>query len=338
MRVLVTGGSGFVAGHVIDTLLDRGHSVVATVRSQSKATMIRDLHQDVKTDKLDFAIVHDIAADGAFQGLGSHNLDAVETNVAEFHYNVTDPKRDLLDPAVLGTTGILKAIKESCPTVRRAVITSSFAAILDPRLAATGAAKTYSEADWSPLTLEDAYVNGGNAYIVSKLMAERAAWDFVDSGKPNFSLTVINPPMIYGPVRYPVASLSSVNTSNQLLAEVISGKHKEGLPPTALPLWVDVRDVALAHVKALEVDEAASKRFLVTAGFYSNRQLAEIIWNNFPELRDKLPDQDNWGGAPNPRLESFGYDTTRAEKILGMEWRSYEKMVVDSVRSLTRAA
>lgn len=106
-------------------------------------------------------------------------------------------------------------------------------------LASTGVEKTYTEADWSPLTLEDAYSNGMLAYVVSKAFAERAAWDFVASNTPNFSLSTINPPMVYGPIKYPVKSVEYVNMSNQLLAEIISGKHEGGLPPTGLPQSVN---------------------------------------------------------------------------------------------------
>ncbi|KAK7419069.1 methylglyoxal reductase (NADPH-dependent) gre2 [Neonectria punicea] len=334
-RVLLTGGSGFVAGHVIDVLLKRGHSVITTVRSQEKAEAIRTRHQDVPQSNLDFVVVPDISANGAFGGLGSYGLQAVIHVASPFHYNVTDPKKDLIDPAVLGTTNILKAVMESCPTVKRVVITSSFAAILDPHMASTGAKKTYTEADWSPVTLEDAYKNGLNAYIASKVLAEKAAWEFVATEKPNFTICTINPPMVYGPVNCPVKPPRPVNTSNKLLVDVLAGKHKAGLPPTALPLWADVRDVALAHVKAMEVDEAAGNRFLVTAGSYSNADMGNIIWNNFPDLRDKLPDRNKMGGAPNPNLQSFGYNTSQAKKILGIEWTPYEKTIVDSVKSFS---
>jgi hypothetical protein len=90
-----------------------------------------------------------------------------------------------------------------------------------------------------------------------------------------------------------------------------SDKHKEqGLLPTALPVWVNIRDIALAHGKAIGVEKAAAKLFFVTAGTYSNRQLVEIIWSDLLRLRDELPDANHWGGAPNPRLESFGHDTS----------------------------
>jgi nucleoside-diphosphate-sugar epimerase len=247
---------------------------------------------------------------------------------------VTDVKKDLIDPAVLGTTGILKAIKESCPAVKRVVITSSFAAILDMGVAQRGEKKTYSEADWSPVTLEDAMVNPGMAYIGSKKLAEQAAWDFVEKEKPAFTLSTINPPMIYGPVRYHVKSLDLVNTSNQFLAEVLQGKHKDGLPVTGLPLWVDVRDVALAHVLAIEREEAAGKRFLLAAGHCSNVELVKAVWENYPDLRDKLPEEKNWGGAPSPVPDSFGFDRSRVDAVFGIEFIPYEKTIIDSVKSL----
>ncbi|KAJ4256157.1 methylglyoxal reductase (NADPH-dependent) gre2 [Fusarium torreyae] len=337
-RVLVTGGTGFLAGHVIDVLLKRGYSVVTTVRSKEKAQTIRDVFQGVDQQKLDFAIVPDISAKDAFQGLDVHGLEAAIHVASPFHYNPTDPKKDFIDPAVLGTTSILEALHKNCPTVRRVVVTSSFAAMQNPRLSSAGIEKTYTEADWSPLTVEDAYKNIALAYATSKACAERAAWEFIPQNKPNFSLTAINPPMIYGPVIYPVKSLDSVNTSNQLLANVISGKHKNGLPPTARPLWVDVRDVALAHVKAIEVDEAAGKRFFVCAGHWSNENLYRVLFDNFPDLCDRLPDEANKGGKPLSSLKSFGYDTTQATTILGLEWTPLEKTIIDSAKSLLKRA
>lgn len=152
--------------------------------------------------------------------------------------------------------------------------------------------------------------------------------------KPHFSLTTICPPMVYGPVKYPVKSLDSVNTSNQLLADILNGKHKSGLPPTQLPLWIDVRDVALAHVKAVETQEAANKRIFVTAGYYSNEELYRILYENFADLRDRLPEEASKGGDPNPALDSFGFDVTRVNTILGIDWIPYENTIIDSVKSL----
>jgi nucleoside-diphosphate-sugar epimerase len=104
----------------------------------------------------------------------------------QFHFNVTDTKKDLLDPAILGTTGVLKAIKKNAPTVKHVVITSSFASILD---ASKGnyPGHTYSEKDWNPITLEEADLNPAYGYRASKTFAEKAAWEFVEKEKPNFT-------------------------------------------------------------------------------------------------------------------------------------------------------
>ncbi|KAH8884974.1 ketoreductase [Thozetella sp. PMI_491] len=330
-KVLLTGGSGFIASHVIDVLLKRGHSVVTTVRSEEKAEKIRKTYPGTSQDKLDFVIVPDIASKGAFRHLGAYKFGAVLHLASPFHYNVIDAKKDLIDPAVLGTTGVLEAVQESCPTVKRVVITSSFAAIMSP--GAVGP-KTYTEADWSPLTLEDAYSNPMFAYVVSKAMAEKAAWDFMDRMKPNFTLSTINPTMVYGPIKGELQSLSSINTSNQLLADLISGKFRSGMPPTGLPLWVDVRDVALAHVMAMELEEAAGKRFLVTAGHFSNEEMLRITYDNFPGLREKLPELNSQSAESDEGLAAFGYDNSRATKVMGLEWTPFKMTVVDTVKSL----
>ena len=66
-RTLLTGGSGFIASHILDELLKRGHSVVTTVRSQEKADRIRESHPSISKDNLDFVIVPDVSApDGIY--------------------------------------------------------------------------------------------------------------------------------------------------------------------------------------------------------------------------------------------------------------------------------
>lgn len=114
-----------------------------------------------------------------------------------FHFNAQDIQKDLLDPALHGTVGVLKAIKANAPTVKRVVITSSFAALVNPSKG-TWPEHTYSEKDWSPLTHEEALQSQAAGYRASKTFAERAAWDFVEEEKPNFDLATINPPMVFG--------------------------------------------------------------------------------------------------------------------------------------------
>jgi nucleoside-diphosphate-sugar epimerase len=256
-------------------------------------------------------------------------FEGVLHTASPFHFNIEDPKRDLLDPAIIGTTGILKSIHAHAPTVKRVVITSSFASILN----ATSHEKTYSEKHWNPITWDEATSNPGNGYRGSKTFAEKAAWDFVAQQKPNFDISTICPPLVTGPVVHYFNSLESINTSNQRTLNMITGKMKSGLTPSGVYIWVDVRDVADAHVFALEKPDAGNKRFFVTEGYFSNGEIAQIIKEEFPEYKDKLPDN-----LESDRPEDvYGYDNSRSREVLGLKYRPLKGAIVDLVKSLKEA-
>lgn len=330
-KVLLTGGSGFIAAHILELLLQRGHEVVTTVRSEDKASKIREAHPGAKVTVV---LVPDIAQPDAFdEVVKTPGLEVVLHTASPFHYNWTDPKAELLDPAIIGTTSILKAIKKSAPGVRRVVVTSSFASILS-EAGLNDPAKVFSEADWNPSTYEDALKdNKAVSYRVSKTLAERAAWKFLEDEKPNFDLATICPPLVFGPVVHHLNSLAAINTSNQRYVDLIQGKWKTEIPPTGAFLWVDVRDVALAHVEAFERPAAGGRRFFTTDGQFNNRQIVEIVRKNFPDLADKLPSEDVKGGG-FPEGGVYGYDNSRATKELGINWISLEKSSIDTVKSL----
>lgn len=97
--------------------------MVTSVRSEEKAAAIKKAHPNLSKDKLDFAIVKDIAVEGAFDAavVSDPPFEVVIHTASPFHFNITDVKKDLLDPATLGTTGVLKAIKKGAPSVKRVV-------------------------------------------------------------------------------------------------------------------------------------------------------------------------------------------------------------------------
>jgi len=333
MRVLLSGGSGFIAAHVLDELLNHGHSVVTTVRSQEKANKIKEAHPKHGKDKLDFAIVEDIAQEGAFDKavISEPPFEAVIHTASPFHFNVTDVQKELLDPAVVGTTGILRSIKKSAPSVKRVVITSSFASIVD----GTKGSRpdyTYSEADWNPITREQAVENPSNGYRASKTFAERAAWDFIEKEKPNFTIATINPPLVLGPIVHYLNSLDTLNTSNQRIRDIVQGKAKDEIPETGVFLWVDVRDVALAHVLAAEKEQAANKRFFVVAGYFSNKEIAQIVAKDYPQYKDGLPTKDTPGGD-YPEGGVYKFDNSRSKEVLGLTYRSLDESIKDTVKS-----
>lgn len=335
-RVLLTGGSGFIAAHTLKVLLEHGHSVVTTVRTQAKADHIKKAYQSY-SDKglLGFSIVPDIAKPDAFDQavISDPPFEAVLHTASPFHFNVTDVKKDLLDPAIIGTTAILNSIKKSAPTVKRVVITSSFASIVH---ADKGfwPEHTYSEEDWNPITEEQATESPIHGYRASKTFAERAAWEFLEKEKPNFTVATINPPMVFGPIIHNLDTLENMNTSNQRILWAAQGKFKDEIPATGVHLWIDVRDVAEAHVAAFEKPEASNKRFFTVAGLFSNKEIAQIIKKNFPQYKD-LPSETTPGGDyPEGGPDAmFKFNNKRSIEILGLKYKTLEESIVDSIKS-----
>ncbi|KAK6225879.1 NAD dependent epimerase/dehydratase [Colletotrichum tabaci] len=334
-KILLTGGSGFIAAHILEQLLARGHSVVTTVRSEDKAQKIRDAHKDLDASRLTVAIVPDIAREDAFdEVVKTPGLEAVLHTASPFHFNWTDAKKELVDPAVVGTTAILRALKRDAPGVKRVVVTSSFASIID-EAKLEDPATVFTEKHWNPVTLEDIGRSPATAYRASKKLAEKAAWDFVEQEKPGFDLVTVTPPLVLGPVVHHFADLSSINTSNERVVDLVKGKWKDAVAPTgAAYLWIDVRDLALAHVLALEKAEAGGRRLFTTAGWFSNAEIAAVVRKNFPELKDRLPAEGTKGGELPPKDKVYGYDDSETAKILGIKWRTLEESITDLVKDI----
>jgi nucleoside-diphosphate-sugar epimerase len=165
-----------------------------------------------------------------------------------------------------------------------------------------------------------------------KTFAEKAAWDFVKNEKPNFDLAVINPPFVFGPVIGYLNSLDNLNTSNEKIRDFAQGKYKDDTNPTENSLWVDVRDVALAHVKAIEVAEAGGQRFFTAEGFFSHQGLAEVIRETHPKYAANLPDY----GSKKEITHLFDFDASRATKVLGVKYTSFKKSTSDTLTSLIK--
>lgn len=327
--ILVTGASGFVAAHVLTSFLSAGYKVRGTVRSESTAEKVKQTHAQYAS-QLTFAIVEDIRAPNAFDD-AVKGVDGVIHTASPFQFDVSDNEKELLLPAINGTKSILDAVAKHASQVRRVVVTSSFAAIIDMGKA-DPKGYVYSEKDWNPCSYEDAKNGPGPvAYCASKAFAERAAFDFVEERKPAFDVATICPPMVYGPVDHAVSDLSKLNTSSADIYRFISGSATE-IGSTDFPLFVDVRDVARAHLKAYEVPEAGGQRFAVTGGKFFYQDVCEILRAEFPELKDKVPDP----ASQSERPETFTLSNEKARKVLGIEFRDLKECIVDTAKSLIK--
>lgn len=246
-------------------------------------------------------------------------------------YDIKDNAKDLILPAINGTKSVLQAALSN-PLIRRVVVTSSFASVIDinrqgpPHF-------TYTSTDWNPLTYDEAADNNSSpvvAYRGSKKFAELAAWEFMEKEQPQFDLVTLCPPMVFGPFVHPVKRLEDLSDSISKLWEIVNGGS---LPVARVPFWVDVRDLAQAHVEALLKPEAGNKRFTIASPErFSYEKAARVIIKSF-----------DWGETrvSRPILhqeidESYDLDGHNAAKELGFSYHTFHQSVVDFVEQAVR--
>lgn len=342
-KVLLTGASGFVAAEVLDVLVERGHHVVATVRTEEKADWIRQQYPD-SSEKVEIKYVKDIQAPDAFDQIFQNDNEIVSVlhTASPFFRAKEDPVNELLNPAVKGTTNILNSIKKYAPQVKHVAITSSFAAIVQC-VNETSPEIVYTEETWNPVTWEEAVNNMRWSYRGSKTFAEKALWQFIEKEKPNFAGTTINPPSVFGRCLQKVNGPDQLNTSNKIIYDLIHTKPTDDNNTARIEgdfnLWVDSKDVAMAHVLAIEKPEASSgKRWFMTPGYYHPQDVLDIANENFPELKGKIPI-----GKPiedSERQEALKgiakFDNSKTSQESGIEYHSFKSCMTDTISSLLK--
>ncbi|KAF2013338.1 NAD(P)-binding protein, partial [Aaosphaeria arxii CBS 175.79] len=272
--VLLTGPNGFVGAHVLDQLLQHNYRVRGTVRSLSKATFLQTKYpQAYQNGDLTFIAVPDIQAPGALDS-AAQGVDFICHVASPFFTSTVDPIKDLVEPAVNGTRSVIHSALKST-TLKKMTILSSFASVVDMSQGARPG-YVYTAEDWDPVTSAQAAQDGYYGYFASKTFAERAAWDMWKEakakGEVSWDLVTFCPPMIYGPPYHEVhedKGVEGLNTSLKGLIVGLRGEDPAFRPKVAtpgLPAWVDVRDVAEAHVRALALENGVSERFLLCGG------------------------------------------------------------------------
>ncbi|KAJ3296464.1 methylglyoxal reductase (NADPH-dependent) gre2 [Borealophlyctis nickersoniae] len=332
---LVTGVTGYIAAHVADQLLAAGYKVRGTARSPTKAQYLLDLFKDKYGEgKFEIVTVEDLQKEGAFDE-AVKDQSIIFHVASPFHASGQDPYADYINPAVNGTLSLLNAA-HTHGSPSRVVVTSSFAAMMHtPK----EKGHIYSEKDWNESSIQHVKEKGKDSnpltsYLASKTEAEKAAWKFVEDKKPKFDLVCIHPVYVFGPTIHHIASKDDINTSVAMIFGYLTGNHPKPLGPRKMfENFVDVRDVATAHVKAATLPAASGKRFITSAGGFSSEKIAQIIAKRFPELKGKVPVVE--GDVKEPDTEA---DNTAAREVLGIKFRSLEESVVDTVESVKRFA
>ncbi|KAJ3991934.1 D-lactaldehyde dehydrogenase [Lentinula boryana] len=320
-KVLVTGANGFVAAWVIRMLLEKGYKVRGTIRSEGKGVYLKKIFAEYG-DNFELVVVEDITKDGAFDN-AIEGVDAIAHTASPFQLAADDPQ-ELITPAVNGTVSIIKSAL-TASNLKRFILLSSTAAVIsllpDP--------KPFTESDWNDQSIEDVKANGTkanqvNKYCASKTLAEKAAWELYNANKTKISwdLVALNPPYIFGPIIHEVSSPAALNTStgdwyNSVVRPDMGGKSLDQITLVG-NAWVDIRDVALAHVLALQKEEAGGERLIILEGDFSYQDFIDAANALDPTPIPSHTDLPK--GSPGKKGKPiFPYDASKAPKILGPE-------------------
>jgi nucleoside-diphosphate-sugar epimerase len=313
-EVLVTGGSGYLGTRLITALLHDGHEVRATVRLLDGQA---DVEAAVRRGGADPTGLELVAADLTSDDGWPAALDGIE----EVHHvaspipsaQPTDPD-ELIVPAREGTLRVLRAARDA--GVRRVVLTSSFAAVgYSPK-----EVRDFTEADWT-----DPDTPGLAPYPRSKAIAERAAWDFIETEGGDTQLVVVNPTFIAGPSLVP-----SLRSTLAYFKAIIEGTMP-ALPRQRFGI-VDVRDVADAHIMAMATPAATGKRFLLSSDGPTTTWLglAQILRDHLGPAGRHVTTDELPGEEPLP----LTIHNDRAKHELDWQPRPWATTIVDTADSM----
>ena len=326
--VLVTGGSGYIAGYLIRQLVSEGWTVHTTVRSLAKEAGVRELLK-VDNSRLKF-FAADLMADAGWAEATAgcshvaHVASPLPTGIPKDANELIAPARD----------GVLRALRASkAAGVQRFVMTSSVAAISYGR---GRGVHHFTEADWTDLSKP-----GISPYIQSKTVAERAARDWMAAEGGAMEFCSICPSVVLGPVWS-----GDYSASVSVVKMLLNGRM--GACPDIGFGVVDVRDVADLHVRALKAPNMAGERFIASGRFMKIREVADILRAQLGEQASKVTTRNvpDWvvrlGALFNPLAKAVvgelgsvrNQSAEHAKKVLGWATRPVEQSIVDTARSL----
>jgi nucleoside-diphosphate-sugar epimerase len=332
--VLVTGGSGFVGAHCIIQLLQAGYQVRTTVRSLAREGQVREMLRvgGVEAgERLSFAAA-DLTSDAGWPEAVA-GCAYVHHVASPFPPSIPKHEDEVIVPARDGALRVLKAARDA--GVKRVVLTSSYAAIGygQPQQSAP-----FDETSWTNPDGDDV-----RAYVKSKTLAERAAWDFIAREGGALELSVVNPVAILGPVLG-----EDYSTSILLIRRLLDGDM-----PGCPRLWfgiVDVRDVADLHMRCMTDPAAKGERFLAVAGeFLSIVQIARILQRNLGPAAKRVPTLElpdfliRLAARRDPAVQQIlpelgkrkNGTNAKARRVLGWQPRSNEEAIIATAKSLT---
>lgn len=333
--VLVTGGSGFIGSHSVLQLLAAGHRVRTTVRNSKREGDVRAMLKEggaEPADRLAFAVA-DLESDTGWSEAVA-GCDYVLHVASPFPMGIPKDEGELIVPAREGALRVLRASRDA--GVKRVVLTSSFAAV--------GYGKEEQQAPFDETSWTDPSGSDVRAYVKSKTLAERAAWDFIAREGRDLELSVVNPVGVFGPV------LAADYSTSILVVQRMMDGAVPGCPRIYFGV-VDVRDVADLHIRAMTHPAAKGERFLAVAGdFMSMLDIAKVLKARLGAAARRVPTRQlpNWlvriAALRDPAVRQIvpelgkrkNATNEKARRMLGWAPRSNDEAIVATAESLVR--
>lgn len=333
--VLVTGANGYIASSLIQSLLEQGYRVRGTVRdvsNESKVTALKAMPN--ASTHLELVPLELTGPQEAFNEALREVEWVFHTASPVIIQKVKDEEK-LIEPALHGTLNMFRAANAT-PTVRKFILTSSIASI---GVGHGNTTDTFTENDWTNLCGPNV-----NTYAKSKTLSEQAAWEFMKLNNPSFTLSVMNPAIVLGPL-----PSEHVSGSVEFLVNTLDGTYRSTIN-LFLPL-VDIRNVVEAHIQAAKIPEAAGKRFILCQSDGGEVFLPDVcatLKQEFGPMGYEISARP----APkwfvwllswiNPLLadryhtidKREHYDNSRSREILHLEYIQVEQTIVDCGYSL----
>lgn len=336
--VMVTGATGYVAGRLVEKLLNEGLTVHATVRNPDSSEKLKYLNAIAEKSKGEIKYFKaDLLDEGSYLE-AMKDCEVVFHTASPFSLSIKDAQKELVDPALNGTRNVLETANKT-PSVKRVVLTSSCAAIYGDSIDVLKMPnKELSEEVWNTSSSLR-----HQPYSYSKTVAEKEAWKIANA-QTNWKLVVINPSFVMGPGINPFGTSETFKVMKQMS----DGTMKIGAPDMEIGV-VDVRDLGEAHYRA-GYKEEANGRNIISGTDTSFLEMAGILKETFPKYpfpKNKLPKLLIWLMAPAVGMsramvsKNVGYkwsaNNSKSKKELGMIYRPLKETMVDFFKQLEEA-
>jgi len=334
--ILVTGGTGYVGSWIVKKLLHKGYKIRLAVRNKSNTSRYSFLTDMVASSPGSIEIWEaDLLKEGSYDK-AAEGADAIIHVASPFKIRVRDAQTELIDPALMGTRNVLEAANRST-TVKKVLVTSSVAAIHG------------DNADMKALGLDaftEEQFNTSSSlhhqpYSYSKVVAEKEAWK-ISEAQDRWKLVVLNPSFVMGPALAKMDDSQSVN----FMADILKGTFRFGTPDLMFG-FVDVRDVADAHILALESDDAHG-RYLLAEQATGVFEICQMIKARFGS-KYKLPTSKSpkfmlyligwmFGLSFSYVRQNIGHhinlDASKSKQQLGITYTPLAKTIEDMVLNM----